>query len=445
MIIALALRVALLGAAMREPQRLMTPDSRAYVDLSNSLATGQFGRDDRPEIEHTPGYPFFLSVTVSHDWWLVAAGAQIALDTMLVYATFLLGSLLVRPAVGLWAAAMQAASPLAIAASVRVLSDSLYALLLALAILLLVHYGCTRKQWPLLVGCLVAALACYVRPIGLLWLGLVLAMLAAKVVAAVWRRRPWREPASALLVAAVVFGVVLAPWVHRNVQVAGYWGFSSIGTTNLLRYEAAGTLASVEGVDLREAQSRLERRLDDARRTLSEADTPAGTVAAERRIALQVIGNHPWVWLRTHVITSLASLLPGVTDVLEIAGARPGQQGTLAVLQHEGIAAAVRTLRRRVVGVLAGAAGRGGAGGQYLLAMAAVVAVSRRRGHSDFRDEAAKIRESSSSVSPYLMIGLTVAVFLLAGGPASTARFRVPVEPEINIAAAMGLMCVLRR
>jgi hypothetical protein len=47
------------------------------------------------------------------------------------------------------------------------------------------------------------------------------------------------------------------------------------------------------------------------------------------------------------------------------------------------------------------------------------------------------------SVAIVLLFVLTFAAFILVGGPASTARMRMPVEPLLNIAAGGGIIWLL--
>jgi len=43
------------------------------------------------------------------------------------------------------------------------------------------------------------------------------------------------------------------------------------------------------------------------------------------------------------------------------------------------------------------------------------------------------------------LLVVTSAAFILVGGPASTARMRLPVEPLLNIAAGGGVAWLLNR
>jgi hypothetical protein len=59
-------RIAVLACAWNHGQRVLTPDSATYVQLSHSLAGElSFQIDDRPEINRTPGYPFFLAFSAA--------------------------------------------------------------------------------------------------------------------------------------------------------------------------------------------------------------------------------------------------------------------------------------------------------------------------------------------------------------------------------------------
>ena len=133
LILAAVLRVGLLCAAFYLPGgEMLTPDSDDYINLSQSLAaSGRFGELDRPEIFRTPGYPVFLIVCgmmgADFDISLEAAWLiQILLDVVVVFLTYRLGVFLVDRRAGGFAAFFQAITPLVVASSCRILSDSLY-------------------------------------------------------------------------------------------------------------------------------------------------------------------------------------------------------------------------------------------------------------------------------------------------------------------------------
>jgi 4-amino-4-deoxy-L-arabinose transferase-like glycosyltransferase len=417
---ALALRVALLAAGWSHPDRLMTPDSRHYIALAEGLLDGRFGQPGRPEVFRTPGYPAFLAVVFGLGGGARSAAAvQVLLDVGLVGLTYLLGRRLAGERTGAIAAGVQAVSPVALAASVRVLSDGLFAAMLAAALLLTARaMDGRRARSALAAGGLMAA-ACLVRPIGLV---------AAAVMVGVLLARPKRWALAAAFAAPVLIAV--GGWTLRN-SAAGYDRPAGVADYNLYYYSAAA---------LAEADPSLELPPHPNYPPLAAADAPADTPARDhlndpdfllrcRREGLAVLARRPGRYALVHARTSLHALLPAATDVLEVAGATTGGRGTLGTLRRRGLLPAVQgyfgdrwwalALAAPMVLILAG---------KYLAAIVAAVRAPWRR-----LDAAA-----------WMML-LTAAALLLAAGPAAHARFRVPVAPLISVAAAAGLAAIRKK
>ena len=410
--VALFLRGALLLAAVNHRDGVFTPDSDGYWELSTSIAeAGSFARQGQPEIFRTPGYPLFLAAIRPLGGWGAAITVQVFLDVVLVGLTFVLGRTVVGGRVGLVAAALQAISPLAIAGSCRILSDSLYALLLTGALLLVVLYFKRGRLVWLLAGAVVTAAACYVRPAGLA---------PAILIAAVILVRPggwWRAP----LLASVV-AVMLAPWVVRNARVADFGGLSSFATDSLYRFSAA----EIEARRSDQPIETMRRDMDDAVEQLSP-DSPGAAARYRQQRAMEIISQDQRLYARVHLAGSTASLLPGATDVLEVAGATVGQRGTLAVLHRDGLWAALEHYF-------------GGQGATAWLA-APMVLIWLVRMLGAVLGGLCKVRLKMSA-SAWLML-LMVCAALLTGGPAATPRFRLPVEPIWSVGAAYGLMALV--
>lgn len=423
------LRLGLLAAAWDRPEGLFTPDSGHYVALSRSLADdGAFRRDGRAEIFRTPGYPLFLTFAVpfGRSWWRAAAAVQIALDVLAVYLTFLLGRTLFSRRVGLWAAGLQAVNPLSIAASVRVLSDSLFAVLLVFAVLLLVrHFRSSRFRTALAAAAVLAA-ACYVRPVGIVPLVLALALLGVRAVRQVRLRRAEAAAAGRAFLAATAIALgVLAPWAMRNLLTAGYAGFSSVVEVNTFGYEAPAVLARAEGITPVAAAERLDRELRRrAGRPLDEL-TPGELAGVRGAVGGRVVLAHPGTWAMVHARTSLAALLPGVTDVLEVLGVTTPRRGTLAVLHSRGVSAAVRHY-------FAGAPWA-----FWLCAPAVVLLVGK------YLFAVVGAAGCARAGAGGWMILLLAAALIFAGGPAATPRFRVPVAAFVSLVAAAGWVRML--
>ena len=444
MVAAVLVRVALLAAAWNRPEGLFTPDSKHYAKLSASLATDwAFRHEGRPEIFRTPGYPFFLTFSIPFglSWWRAVAAVQVALDVLVVCMTFLLGCVLCSRRVGLWAAALQAVNPLSAAAGVRMLSDGPFTVLLVFAVLLAAHYFRTSHAWAALGAAAALGLSCYIRPVGALPLGIVLVVMAWRDVRGrLLRSRrcaPPDEPRQeerkitgkvpAALLAAVVSLGALCPWIVRNFLAADYVGFSSAAEVNAFRYEAPAVLARVEGVSMDAARTRLAGELRETAGRPVEEVPPGELARMQWASAGRVIRAHPGTWAAVHARTSLASLLPGITDVLEVLGVTLGQRGTLAVLQQRGLAAAVRHYFAGApwaIWVCIPPAALLAC--KYLFAVLGAVRCLR-------------------AGAAGWMIVLLILALVFVGGPAATPRFRVPAAPLISLLAAVGWVALLER
>ena len=420
--VALALRLLLLGAATQETA--FTPDSEGYWRLSaNMLERGEFALDGRAEIFRTPGYPTFLLIghlaaadvrlDPSFSPWKVPVAVQVLLDVLLVGLVYALGLVLVSGRVGLVAATLQAISPVVVASSCRVLSDSLYSLLFTAAVLMMVGYLLARRRWALIASAAVLAAACYVRP-------------AALVMAAVFTLAVLCRP-KRLIGAAVCLGVFaagVAPWVVRNAIRADYAGFSSLTAEAMYFFSAAEVIAHNERTDAETVRRRLRR--EDAERVAALDLTPGEAARSRRRRGAKVLLDSPGTYAVIHAKGCLAFWLPGATDVLEVAGVTAGGRNTLAVLRRDGLWAAARHYF-------------GGSAGAIALAVPMVLILAFK--YAAVLACAVVRFRPRMGVEAWLLTAI-VLVSALLPGVAAVPRFRVPVEPILNVAAAMGLLAL---
>ncbi len=421
LILALVLRLSLWVAASLNPAGVFTPDSGDYwLAGQNLLHTGQFTTGEDPEIFRTPGYPAFLALPQSawpdaeHDGrtaWRVALVMQVMLDVLLVLVVYWLGTLVADPATAVLAALLQAISAAAIAYSCRILSDSLYSFLFTLALLMMAGHLRTNLRWPLGLAAVVLAAATYVRPVGI-----AMALVFAVVLLA--RRGRLRN----LAVFAGLFAACLAPWVVRNAATADYAGFSSFAGDTAYNFYAPEVLARVDRVGGNTARVALEAE-DDA---YVDRVHPTPGEAARRRAARarEIILAHPWLYARIHLAGSGGVFLPAATDVLEVAGVTTGNRNTLEVLRTRGVWAAAEHYF-------------GGWGSAMALAipMVAILAIK----YAGLLLCGIRRLRRGLPATAWLMI-LVVIVSVLLTGPFGLPRYRVPLEPILNLGAAMGLI-----
>jgi hypothetical protein len=511
LLLALAARLGLFHAAPRAAV-FLTDDSNGYWELSRSMDRfGYLRWRYEPEIFRTPGYPVFLrgaqslegltqsfqSVANEDRMIDLAVLLQIVLDVALVGLTCCLGARIACPKAGLVAGFLQAISPLAIGASCRILSDSLYAFAFTIAVLLMVAHLQTGRWRTLIASAIVLGAACYVRPVAQLMAPLfaIAAALSCRGhLARAWRGRlaladsrtgpvsaagipmnigtvragkiptyvgttrsdappdaeppgehlPWpRRLLSRLAPACMflfLFAGCIAPWIVRNVRQADYWGFSSVFGDTLFQFAVPDTLRTthlfIDPNDPRAHHAESFNRLNLASIerggfSFERGETPGDKARDRQELAIRVILTHLWAYAKLHAKGCLAFWLPS-TDVLEVANMIVGGRGTLGVLHREGlwpavnhyfggswfpIVLAVPIALFTLVQYLAAALGlwRGG-----------------RRTHWRIPREVT-------------LLLLLVLFSCLVSGTTGVPRFRVPVEPILNVAAAAGILCLKRR
>jgi 4-amino-4-deoxy-L-arabinose transferase-like glycosyltransferase len=242
--IALAVRLATAVGVQawvdRTPGRLclIAGDAEGYWALAGNLSRGKgFAIYDPPRyVLRMPGFPALLAAGMQlfgegvlwHRVMLAAVG------TAACGAVYLLGRVLFDHAVGLWACALAAFSPVGVVFSVLLLSETLFALFLVASLWAMAKLSAGGR--PTLAKGAVAAAGPSAGPARSLSLSLLAGVLAG---AATLVRPTWllAAPAFALLYAGffrlrgaslvnaccLLLGtaLVLAPWVWRNANVTG--------------------------------------------------------------------------------------------------------------------------------------------------------------------------------------------------------------------------------
>ena len=220
LLIGFALRVAYVLTARLNVVTGFQFDLTFYRNVALSLATGGgyrfFGK---PTAMWPPGYPAFLAalLVATRGGWLLIQIVQALLGTITCAGTFVLGRAIFGQGAGLWAAALIAVCPEAIAFTPLLLSETLFATLWTWWLVLLVTWSRsagsdTPARWFALG--LFAGLAMFVRGVGLL---------APVIAASAWLAYGIGLRAtlgrSAWMIGAMV--TTLLPWTIRNAQVLG--------------------------------------------------------------------------------------------------------------------------------------------------------------------------------------------------------------------------------
>jgi len=289
--VAAALRLAWVVWATRQPVGLHDPTF--YLIYGDALATGHGYRlfDLGPTAYYPPGYPLSLAPA----FWLLrhtplpddgqagaAALLNVAWQLLLVVVVFRLGrSLTGRASGGLVAAGVIAVWPNLVFHSGVALTESLFLLLLAVALLLVVEapWGERRfESWRLVALGGVLGAGALVRPITP---PLVVVVGVALLVAGAG----WRRALSHAGVVAACLAAVVLPWVVRNAVVMDAVTFSTNTGDNLCMSRYPGGSGGFVYPNPR----CLPERFDRMRRPESETARDAHG----RRLAIEFVREHP--------------------------------------------------------------------------------------------------------------------------------------------------------
>jgi 4-amino-4-deoxy-L-arabinose transferase-like glycosyltransferase len=400
LVVATALRLALLLAAAGSPQRYWSEDDREYLGIAHHLHASYLASSGRwfdLGLRRTPAYPLFLrgvfDVFGSH--YVAVVAAQLVLSVATVAVTYWLGSLILPRRYALAAAAALAIDPASVVFSNQMLSETMFALLLTTALALTVL---ARQHGSLGIACLAGVLlgvAILTRPVAQ-YLPLVLALAVAAAPAAL--RRSALTVAAAIVVGSVV---LVGAWVVRNEAKTGVATVSTIDGYNMLQYRAVGALVE-DGEPRNLAQHDVLVRLAPH---VHPGDNAAQISRAELSVGISILAGHP--------IGALKSWARGEVKLL----LGPAKSETAVLLTGS------KDARGPALHVLVVA--------EQLVTIAIVVA----GGLGILGLLIGRIRR------PELWFLAATAVYLVvvSAGPEAYSRFRVPVTPLLVVLGAAAL------
>ena len=144
-------------------------DTATYVSPAHELVIHHrfYSRSGSPEVIRTPGYPLLLTIGLSlNRLVLVTIALQTALSCLTVYLVYCIGWVLFdREQPALVAGTLYAIEPLSILYSSMLLTETLFAMLVAAWVYFLLRYLRRHNLWDLLASGVVISASAYVRPI----------------------------------------------------------------------------------------------------------------------------------------------------------------------------------------------------------------------------------------------------------------------------------------
>ncbi len=369
------------------------PDSFTYLTPARSLLRGLGFTDASGLIEtiRTPGYPLLLAlfgartlpvIIFQH---LVNAGLAIGIYLLVLYRADR------RPA--LIASLLFSLDVPTIHYANKLLTETVFT-----ALLYVVFVLALQRPRPILIGLLTGVLV-LIRPIALFYC-------VALAFYFLLRRVPKRQ----LLIFVAMSLVLPGAWALRNRVRVGVFTISSIGDFNLLGYRAAGALAIEDEGDFRKAIADEEQALtdeaDDAMQAelhVADANDLPDAVRGRyyAKYAWRIIREHPASFVQLTIRGFLVNLFASDWDAI----------WSVSPLSPDILELGLGAIPIAI----------------FVLSVIGTIFLWRH------------------DRSMALLIALTVVYFIgISAGGESDARFRVPVVPQLAIAAAMGVEAVRR-
>jgi hypothetical protein len=370
-------------------------DSEQYLLLASGIRHRlSYTWNHEPNTFRTPGYPLLLALLDNNVAAIVVVQALLA--GLTVFLVGLIGHRVFEFRVGLLAASLFAVDVPGVFLAGMVMSETLFAFAVVLAVALLdcpKALGAGRSA----LGGLVLGFAVLVRPVA------VPAFVPLAILLAV--RRNWRG----LAVMLAGFALLPAAWSCRNYLHYQRFSLTSNGGYNLLYANAAAVVSELE----REPgdSSRVNLAHDFTSRLAT--DNPLELSDRMTREAVRIILFHPlrYVWICVRGVPKIVAGIKADDLVLRTRSETvTPSQGSVLLSRMPRAMPAVWLL----------------AGFELLLSLGALVLALASLGFRRWRG------------AKFVMVGLA-ACFLLVALPFTDGRFRLPMMPFLYLAASSVL------
>jgi 4-amino-4-deoxy-L-arabinose transferase-like glycosyltransferase len=229
-------------------------DSTSYANLAQSLLSGHFAEPGQAyEYFHTPGYPAFVAAiyAVTHSYFAVTF-IQILLVFATALLTYVLGTRILSPKVGMWASILFLLNPLTPVHAMYIVTDTLYTFLLILGFTLIVTKFTTKPLVTTLAVAALFAVAVYVRAVGFIAFPIfILPLLALQY--------PWKKKIGYAALMLGIIALALVPWMYRNYTHSGVFSFTSLVAFNMSFYSIPHFWSETQHIPLDQAILKVEK------------------------------------------------------------------------------------------------------------------------------------------------------------------------------------------
>lgn len=411
---------------------IYSADSFEYFTAADHLFDGGSGALDQSLLMQfrTPGYPLFVSLVegvFGHP--LAVSVIQVVLSGLLVVVVYILGLQFATRRVGLIAAALFALEPVSLFHSIVGLSDFFFTFLFICALWLTIRRYADGNAMikGLGVAGVMLGYAALVRPIGQ-WLPILFSI--GFLVYYIHSLK--RTHIYALLAFLVGVVAVVSPWMVRNGVLYDTYQLSSFGPYNIYEYNLPLHYAHTEGISLEEARGVFQERVGGIGGSMAYYKSFYKYEVINDAVH-EYLREHFWSYAGYHVVKTIPFFLTdGLRDLAKNfrIDVGPSPNFTDLLLEGDGDGAYTALAENPKATTLLFV----GTGFWFVILMLGILSAVYGLLRGSWQHK--------------VLIGLFVlciGYFALLTGPASSARYRLPVEPLMFILAAYGGSVLLTR
>jgi 4-amino-4-deoxy-L-arabinose transferase-like glycosyltransferase len=237
--------------------------------------------------------------------------------------------------VGAAAGLLYAVSLLCVISCQHILTDSLFTFFVSLQILFYIRFFKEGRTRDLVIMVIILGIITMIRPTASNWIFILLALLLLK------RPLPGNRRLSRLIITAIIFAAICAPWITRSVRGGAGFRLVTIYAKGVRYNFAPAVEAEVTGRPAGEIRAELR----DSDELLFESNPelfPDEDSRYRYRMdkGLETIKRHPVVFMK--LCARPYVFFPAVDAFYEHIGITAGGKGTLDILTRKGPIAAVR-------------------------------------------------------------------------------------------------------
>lgn len=390
-------------------------DAKGYMILAEHMREfGVFSFSNTapfsPESFRAPGYPAFLAILLSvfREWWLV-----MAVQTVMVSIAPALLYVLLRPyheRAAFWGSVLFVIEPIRLFASASPLSDMLFVCLFLLSLLSLEKGRLQGGVWWFIASGVLLGASILVRPIAMF-----LPLLYGVYV--LWMLGVSKRSLRFVAVLCVAALVVVGPWMYRNHTLFHSWSIASVGSANLMLYNAPEFLKYAPSAHAQAVYDAF--MLEQNALSRDEALSLARSSVFTDTFRLLIQGNE-MTYITFHILKTVPFFVTdGLRDTIRLFGVDIGTMPNISTALLQGnIPLVVSYILSGGLPILLLVFGSGFWAVVVLLWLYTSGVVLRAR------------------LWPLVFFFVVlVGYFALLTGPVSNARYRLPVEGFLLVAA----------